>query len=96
MSALHLFNPENDLALAAGAERYTPPRAAAEMARCGQLFPMWLAESADSVLVTGTGKADAVLAASLFHFNELPIPELKKYLQSRLSEASRIGLVKLG
>lgn len=53
MSALHLFNPENDLALAAGAERYTPPRAAAEMARCGQLFPMWLAESADSVLVTG-------------------------------------------
>ena len=27
------------------------------------------------------GKADAVLAASLFHFNELPIPELKKYLK---------------
>lgn len=26
------------------------------------------------------GKADAVLAASLFHFNELPIPELKNYL----------------
>ena len=26
------------------------------------------------------GKADAVLAASLFHFNELPIPELKEYL----------------
>ena len=28
-----------------------------------------------------TSKADAVLAASLFHFNELPIPELKKYLK---------------
>ena len=27
------------------------------------------------------GKADAVLAASLFHFNEIPIPKLKKYLQ---------------
>lgn len=27
-----------------------------------------------------TGKADAVLAASLFHFNELPVPELKQYL----------------
>ena len=26
------------------------------------------------------GKADAVLAASLFHFNELPVPELKKFL----------------
>lgn len=30
-----------------------------------------------------TGKADAVLAASLFHFNELPVPELKKYLDEQ-------------
>jgi len=27
-----------------------------------------------------TGKADAGLAASIFHFKEIPIPELKKYL----------------
>lgn len=27
------------------------------------------------------GKADAVLAASLFHFNELPVPKLKAYLK---------------
>lgn len=27
-----------------------------------------------------TGKADAVLAASLFHFGEIPIPTLKEYL----------------
>ncbi|MBR4400237.1 MAG: imidazole glycerol phosphate synthase subunit HisF [Synergistes sp.] len=29
------------------------------------------------------GKADAALAASLFHFNEVPIPKLKEYLLSR-------------
>ena len=29
------------------------------------------------------GKADAVLAASLFHFGEIPIPELKKYLDEK-------------
>lgn len=29
------------------------------------------------------GKADAALAASLFHYKELEIPELKKYLQQR-------------
>ncbi len=29
------------------------------------------------------GKADAVLAASLFHFGEIPIPKLKEYLDSR-------------
>lgn len=29
------------------------------------------------------GKADAVLAASLFHFGEIPIPKLKEYLAGR-------------
>lgn len=29
------------------------------------------------------GKADAVLAASLFHFGEIPIPKLKEYLDIR-------------
>ncbi len=29
------------------------------------------------------GKADAVLAASLFHYNEIPIRKLKKYLSDR-------------
>ncbi len=29
------------------------------------------------------GKADAALAASIFHFREVPIPELKRYLQEQ-------------
>ncbi len=29
------------------------------------------------------GKADAVLAASLFHFGEIPIPKLKEYLKKK-------------
>ncbi len=29
------------------------------------------------------GKADAALAASIFHFNEIPIPELKQYLMEQ-------------
>jgi len=29
------------------------------------------------------GKADAALAASIFHFKEIPIPDLKKYLYSK-------------
>ena len=29
------------------------------------------------------GKADAVLAASLFHFGEIPIPQLKEYLTNK-------------
>ncbi|EXJ09258.1 MULTISPECIES: imidazole glycerol phosphate synthase subunit HisF [Nitrincola] len=34
----------------------------------------------DGVLI---GKADAVLAASIFHFNEYTIPEAKRYMQAR-------------
>lgn len=30
------------------------------------------------------GKADAALAASIFHFKEIPIPDLKKYLATQL------------
>lgn len=33
--------------------------------------------------VFSAGKADAALAASIFHFNEIPIPALKKYLQQQ-------------
>jgi cyclase len=29
------------------------------------------------------GKADAGLAASIFHFNEIPVPELKSYLRDQ-------------
>jgi len=29
------------------------------------------------------GKADAVLAASVFHFNEYTIPQAKKYMASK-------------
>lgn len=32
--------------------------------------------------VFNAGKADAALAASIFHFKEIPIPELKKYLEA--------------
>jgi len=32
------------------------------------------------------GKADAALAASIFHFNEIPIPDLKKYLREQSIE----------
>lgn len=33
--------------------------------------------------VFGKGKADAALAASIFHFKEIGIPELKKFLQQK-------------
>jgi len=38
--------------------------------------------------VLTTGKADAALAASIFHYQEISIPELKEYLRS---EGVKVG-----
>jgi len=37
----------------------------------------------DFVEVFEEGKADAALAASIFHYNEIPIPRLKEYLNNK-------------
>ena len=50
MAHLHLFNPENDLALAFGGERYTPPPYAVALHRDGAALPVWYADDGDSVL----------------------------------------------
>lgn len=50
MRILRLFNPENDLALAAGSACYTPPPAAALLRSAGALLPMWLADEGDFLL----------------------------------------------
>ncbi len=39
--------------------------------------------SEDFYEVFTKGKADAGLAASIFHYNEIPIPELKSYLAEK-------------
>ena len=41
-----------------------------------------------------TGKADAVLAASLFHYSEVSIPELKAFLANRGIPVRRADLYK--
>lgn len=45
-----IFNPENDLALACGLERFTPPKAAVLQAEKNALLPLWWAEPGDLIL----------------------------------------------
>lgn len=51
MSRIFFFNPENDLALALGRRRFTPPKAAVAIRRGGCLLPLWWAGKEDFVLV---------------------------------------------
>lgn len=61
---LHLFNPDNDLALASGLNRYTPPRAALQLRQAGEALPLWYADEGDRVLSYGINAAwlDRMLA----------------------------------
>lgn len=47
---VHLFNPENDLALGIGCRNYTPPPHAAALHRAGTLMPLWWADEGDAVI----------------------------------------------
>ena len=51
---LHVFNPENDLALADGGANYCPPPAAAQIASDLATLPLWFADEDDSVLLPDT------------------------------------------
>lgn len=50
---LHLFYPENDLALANGKARYTAPAAATRLRHAGATLPLWYGNSGDAVVSAG-------------------------------------------
>ena len=54
---LWLFNPENDIALAAGSGQFTPPKAALDIRRAGALLPLFLAQPGDAVYCEGVNSA---------------------------------------
>ncbi|MDE6277874.1 MAG: hypothetical protein K2M06_07180 [Muribaculaceae bacterium] len=53
MRRLHIFYPQNDLALAQNLENYTAPAAATVLARSGAGLPMWYGEGGDEFVSEG-------------------------------------------
>lgn len=54
MGVLHVFNPENDLALASGQKNYTAPPLARKIRDDLQMLPLWLAKEADLIYAKKT------------------------------------------
>ena len=53
MARLHLFNPENDIALAVGSDNFTAPKAAIALRSAGATMPLWYGDPGDAVLTYG-------------------------------------------
>lgn len=51
MGTLHLFNPENDLALAYDTPYFTPPSAALRLSHAFAMLPAWWSDEGDMVIV---------------------------------------------
>lgn len=52
MKHLHIFNPDNDLALASGLEYYTAPPMATKLSQDLQMLPAWWAKQGDYILLS--------------------------------------------
>lgn len=63
---IHLFNPENDLALALGCRHYTPPPHAQAIHAAGALLPMWWAERGDLILAPEALREEVQMLAERF------------------------------
>lgn len=57
MKRLHMFFPENDLALARDLSQYTPPPAAARLRHAGECLPLWYGEPGDTFVSSGINGA---------------------------------------
>lgn len=53
---LHLFNPENDLALAAGIANFTPPKSVVAFRSALAVIPAWLADDGDNIIAPGVNR----------------------------------------
>ena len=80
---LHLFNPENDLALADGSFNYCPPPAAMAIAAELATLPLWYAAADDAVYLTGDihKELHAAMARS-FSLPAIYSPALKESVSS--------------
>lgn len=83
MASLLLFNPENDLALAANSANYTPPAAAVRIRRAGALLPMWFAQPGDFILASPEMESAAAEMREKYRlhgkiFTSADIPEIDR------------------
>lgn len=72
MPKLHLFFPENDLALAKNTARYTAPPTVVKLRRAGATLPLWYGAPGDFVLIDGVNSQWYNRITNLFNIGTKP------------------------
>ena len=96
---LHVFNPEHDLALAFGGERFTAPRAGREMRRCLGFLPAFWAGPDDFVMVDDMEiamKASAPWSRYLPHVRFVPFRAEKSRVMVRMDTIDSVDAASEG
>lgn len=88
MARVHLFNPENDLALAQGSSNYTAPPNAVALHNAGEMLPMWYATDGDYIIAPNADIQWLRHVSQLFNIN---IEIFNNSHQSNLTEACPWG-----
>lgn len=69
MPCIHLFNPENDLALAHGGSNYTAPSNALALHDAGATLPLWYGSNGDEFVAKGVDECWLEKTRRLFDIN---------------------------
>lgn len=69
MPCIHLFNPENDLALAHGGSNYTAPSNALALRNAGAVLPLWYGSNGDEFIALGVDEYWLEKTRRLFDIN---------------------------
>ena len=86
MRNVYLFNPENDLAMACGSQRYDAPKSARRLAADLSLLPLWFAEQGGVVLLPLDVPADYQSAVRRFLQIDVSWLPVSAYSASSLPE----------
>ena len=89
---LHLFNPENDLALAAAAANFTPPKSVVEFRTSLAALPIWLAEPGDNIIAPGLNLEWLRQTGTAVGVETVGVPEPWGWSENTVWQYRRLGI----
>lgn len=102
MARLHLFNPDNDIALARDVDNFTPPAAARDIRLAGSTLPMWYGSPGDRFIARGVNamwydNVESLFSTGIDVIGEAS-PRIDDFVASPWgwSKASRRDFIRLG